>query len=91
MARTVAGLPEGSRVSDYIALGVLAERIPVRAVHEALRKEGRQSERQRLLPAHVMVYYVMALALPLMVNLAAAVTGWGKQRGPGQKPWPSSH
>jgi len=68
MARTVAGLPEGSRVSDYITLGVLAEKIPVAAVHEALRKEGRESERRRLLPAHVMVYYVMALALYMNVS-----------------------
>ncbi len=68
MSRTVAGLPSGSRVSDYITLGVLAERIPVSSVHEVLRKEGRQSERQRLLPAHVMVYYVMALALYMNVS-----------------------
>lgn len=68
MARTVARLSDGSRLSDYITLGVLAERIPVKAVHEALRKEGRQSERRRLLPAHVMVYYVMALALYMNVS-----------------------
>ena len=68
MARTVARLSDGSRLSDYITLGVLAERVPVKAVHEALRKEGRQSERQRLLPAHVMVYYVMALALFMNVS-----------------------
>jgi hypothetical protein len=32
-------------------------------VHEVLRKEGRESQRQRNLPAHVVVYYVIALAL----------------------------
>jgi Insertion element 4 transposase N-terminal/Transposase DDE domain len=68
MARTVAGLPEGSRVSDYITFGVLAERIPVDVVHEVLRQEGRQSQRQRRLPAHVMVYYVVALALYMQVS-----------------------
>lgn len=68
MARTVAVLPEGARVSDYITLGVLAERIPVEAIHEALRKEGRQSQRQRRLPAHVVVYYVVALALYMEVS-----------------------
>lgn len=68
MARTVAGLREGARVSDYITLGVLAERIPVDAIHEVLRKEGRQSKRQRLLPAHVVVYYVVALALYMEVS-----------------------
>ena len=68
MARTVAGLPEGARVSDYITLGVLAKRIPLEAIHKALRKEGRQSERERRLPAHVMVYYVVALALYMHVS-----------------------
>lgn len=68
MARTVAGLPEGARVSDYITLGVLAERIPVKTIHEVLRKEGRQSQRQRRLPAHVVVYYVVALALYMEVS-----------------------
>jgi hypothetical protein len=32
-------------------------------VHEVLREEGRESQRQRKLPAHVVVYYVIALAL----------------------------
>jgi len=68
MARTVAGLPKGARVSDYITLGVLAERIPLDAVHEVLRKEGRESRRHRRLPAHVVVYYVMALALYMEVS-----------------------
>ncbi len=35
MSRTVARLSDGSGVSDYITLGVLAERIPLKAVHEA--------------------------------------------------------
>ena len=63
MARTVAGLPEGSRLSDFITLGVLAGTFPARKIHEVLRETGRESERQRRLPAHVMVYYVIALAL----------------------------
>ena len=63
MARTVAELPKGSRITDYISLGVLNERIPRAAVDEALRTTGRQSVRQRDLPAHVVVYYLIALAL----------------------------
>ena len=63
MARTVAELPKGSRITDYISLGVLNERIPRSAVDEALRATGRRSARQRDLPAHVVVYYVIALAL----------------------------
>ena len=63
MARTVAELPKGNRITDYISLGVLNERIPRAAVDEALRATGRQSARQRDLPGHVVVYYVIALAL----------------------------
>lgn len=68
MARTVAGLPEGTRLSDYITLGVLAEKISGEAVRDVLRAEGRESERQCQLPAHVMVYDVIALALYLDVS-----------------------
>lgn len=68
MARTVAGLPEGTRLSDYITLGVLADKIPGQAIRDVLRAEGRESERQRQLPAHVVVYYVIALALYMDVS-----------------------
>jgi hypothetical protein len=63
MARTVAELPQGSRITDYISLGVLNKMIPRPAVDAALKATGRQSARQRDLPAHVVVYYVIALAL----------------------------
>ncbi len=63
MARTAAGLPAGVRVSDCISLGVIAEKIPPDRVRQLLEAEGKQSQRQRQLPAHVVVYYVMALAL----------------------------
>ena len=63
MARTVAELPKGSRITDYISLGVLNTMIPRTAVDAALEASSRQSIRQRDLPAHVMVYYVIALAL----------------------------
>ena len=63
MARTVAELPKGSRITDYISLGVLNTMIPRTAVNAALEASSRQSIHQRDLPAHVMVYYVVALAL----------------------------
>lgn len=68
MARTVAGLPEGTRVTDFISLGVLSARIPLKKVREVLAQTGRESQRQRNLPAHVMVYYVIALALYMEVS-----------------------
>lgn len=63
MARTVAELPSGSRVTDYISLGVITKSFPVDAIRAALNSTGRASIRERDLPAHVVVYYVIALAL----------------------------
>jgi len=63
MARTVAELPGGSRITDYISLGVITNSFPVDVIRAALKSTGRTSIRQRDLPAHVVVYYVIALAL----------------------------
>lgn len=63
MARTVAGLPAGSRITDYISLGVIAKFFPIKKVRGILEKTERGSIRERDLPAHVVVYYVIALAL----------------------------
>jgi Insertion element 4 transposase N-terminal/Transposase DDE domain len=63
MARTVASLPSGSRITDYISLGVMARTFPVEKVKSVLAITGRSSLRERDLPAHVVVYYVIALAL----------------------------
>ena len=63
MSRTVASLPAGSRITDYISLGVVAKTFPLEKIHAALAASGKESVRQRDLPAHVVVYYVIALAL----------------------------
>lgn len=63
MARTLADLPAGSRLTDYISVGVITNCFPLDKVREVLRQTNRESIRQRDLPAHVVVYYVMALAL----------------------------
>ena len=63
MARTTAALPAGSRITDYISLGVIAKTFPVMRIQAVLDATGRASMRQRDLPAHVVVYYVIALAL----------------------------
>lgn len=63
MARTVAELPAGSRITDYISLGVVSKSFPVEAIEGVLARTGRASLRQRDLPAQVVVYYVIALAL----------------------------
>jgi hypothetical protein len=63
MARAAAGLPAGIRLTDHISLGVIARTFPVEEVRRVLAETGRGSERERDLPAHVMVYYAIALAL----------------------------
>ncbi len=63
MARTLAKLPAGSRITDYISLGVIAKFFPVEKIHDVLKQTNRASVRERDLPAHVVVYYVIALAL----------------------------
>jgi len=68
MARTIAGLPKGSRITDYISLGVLTTRLPLAQVKSVLQARGKASQRERELPAHVVVYYVICLALFMQVS-----------------------
>ncbi len=63
MAGVPAGLPAGVRLSDRISLGVIARAVPPERVRQILIETGRASERERDLPAPVMVYYAIALAL----------------------------
>jgi len=63
MSRTLTSLPAGSRITDYISLGVVAKSFPLDKIRGALVATEKQSVRQRDLPAHVVVYYVIALAL----------------------------
>ena len=52
-----------SRLSDQVALGVLSGLIRRDLVDEVIAECGRREKRSRLLPAHVVVYYVLALNL----------------------------
>jgi hypothetical protein len=63
MSRTLAALPAGSRITDYISLGVVTKTFPLDRMRAVLAATGKQSVRQRDLPAHVVIYYVIALAL----------------------------
>jgi hypothetical protein len=63
MARTIAELPAGSRITDHISLGVIARTFPVARVRAVLASTAKASVRERDLPAHVVIYYVIALAL----------------------------
>ena len=63
MPRSPARLPNGARLSDHVTLGVLTITVPAELIDAVLADTGRQSRRQRRLPARLVVYYVMALAL----------------------------
>ena len=68
MARTVASLPAGTRITDYISLGVLTKTFPLDKVLAVVAAAGKTNQRQRDLPAHVVVYYVLALTLYMQVS-----------------------
>lgn len=63
MARTRKALPEKVDIAHLISTGVLASVCPRPLIDEVLEETGRGSQRNRLLPAPAVVYYVMALAL----------------------------
>src|SRR6201987_550179 len=65
MAGIPVGLPAGVRLSDHISLGVIARAMPPERVRQVLAETGKASERERDLPAQVMVYYAIALAFYL--------------------------
>ena len=89
MARTVAGPSKWTRITDYISLGVIGQLFPLDAVHRVLGETGKSSERQRDLPAHVMVYYSIAMALFMEVScrevLRVLLEGIRYLLGPGEK------
>ena len=62
MARTVAQLPPGTRITDHISLGVISRAFPPHRVRRILADTGKTSIRERDLPAHAVVYYVILLA-----------------------------
>ena len=80
MARTRKTLPATVDVAHLISAGVLASVCPRALIEQVLADTGRASQRERLLPAPAVVYYVMALSLvriqphPLAVMLAVAIS-----------------
>lgn len=51
------------RLSDHISIGVLTRLFPPELVDRVVKECGRTEQRHRLLPARVVVYYVLGLAL----------------------------
>lgn len=89
MARTVAELPKGARITDFISLGVISKTFPLATIEKILSQTGKASQRQRDLPAHVVVYYVIALALYMQVSyrevLRCLLEGLQWLKEPGKK------
>lgn len=54
---------DDQRLSDHVALGVLTRTFPPSLVDEVVAAVGRAERRHRLLPARLVVYYVLAMAL----------------------------
>src|SRR6185437_11356586 len=83
MAQT--GVVGGGGLADWVSLGVLASWVPRDAVEDAVEETGRGARRAGgKLPPHVMVYFVMALALfadedyeEVITRLAETLQGWG--------------
>jgi transposase IS4-like protein/DDE family transposase len=50
-------------LTDRISIGVLARVVPRDLVDEVLAETGRREKRSRLLPAHVVVYFIIAMAI----------------------------
>jgi hypothetical protein len=59
----VSGRRDSGRLTDHLSIGVLARTVPRYVIDEVLADTGRKEKRSRLLPAHVVVYFVMSLAL----------------------------
>lgn len=51
------------KLVDHLSLGVLTKILPRFVVDEVLAESGRREQRSRLLPAHVVVYFTVALSI----------------------------
>jgi Insertion element 4 transposase N-terminal/Transposase DDE domain len=92
------GRPAGVGIRDQVALGALTATYPPELVDQVLAATGRTEQRRRLLPARVMVYYVLALALfagvgyeEVMRSLVHGL-GWARPSpGRSRRTWPAWH
>jgi hypothetical protein len=51
------------KLTDHISLGTLTRIVPRYIVDEVLAETNRREQRSRTLPAHLVVYFVLALSL----------------------------
>src|SRR5260221_1769707 len=75
MARTAATLGKDSRIADLMSLSVIAKTFPLSKVRAILEATGKTSIRERNLPAHVVVYYVIALSIYMNASCLEVLRG----------------
>jgi hypothetical protein len=94
-APTLLGSPPP--ITDRIALGALTRTFPPELVDQVIQQTGRAEQRRRLLPARVVVYFVLALALYGQVAYEEVMRclveglGWARQARRGRRSWPYWH
>jgi hypothetical protein len=77
--------PVEPRLSDRIAIGVLTSTFPPELIDQVIEQTGRAEQRQRLLPARVVVWLVLAMALfsgqayEEVARLLAGGLGWARR------------
>src|ERR1035441_10721025 len=88
-------LRDDGRLEDRISVGVLARAFPREAVEQVIDAAGAREQRNRMLPAWLTVYFVLALALFMdmgagrgMRRLAGALA-WAGQGVTGAIPAPA--
>ena len=59
----IMAVDDAGKLTDHVSLGALTRIVPRYVVDEILAETGSVEKRTRLLPAHVVVYFVLALAL----------------------------
>jgi hypothetical protein len=56
---------EGHRLSDTISFAVISRFIPCDKILSVLDRSNKGTKRSRLLPAHIIIYYIIALGFIL--------------------------
>ena len=90
-------LPSPPPITDRIALGALTHTFPPELVDQVIVQTGRAEQRRRLLPARVVVYWVLALALfshaayEEVMRCLVEGLGWAVRARRGRRSWPYWH
>jgi Insertion element 4 transposase N-terminal/Transposase DDE domain len=90
-------LPSPPPITDRIALDALTHTFPPDLVDQVVQETGRAEQRHRLLPARVVFYFVLALALyshaayEEVMRCLVEGLGWAQQARRGRRTWPWWH